>query len=89
MFKWQTNTEPMRFPFRWILGIFPLVCILLITEHVYATTVEKTLSGNPPGDMPVIVAVGVRESCWVSEKMAKRTGNDLRPMGVWRQGVTG
>ena len=59
MLKWQTNTEPIRFPFRWILGIFPLVCSLLITKQIYTWTMQKTLSGNPPGDLPVIVIIGL------------------------------
>lgn len=88
MYHWQTGRRPIKKIPRWAWAILSAVYIMSVYLMIMHTA-QKTLSGNPPGDMPVIVAVGVRESCWVSEKMAKRTGNDLRPMGVWRQGVTG
>lgn len=59
MLKWQTNTEPIRFPFRWILGIPVLLLLSIATSKaVYAYAAKKTLSGNPPGDMPVILIIG-------------------------------
>ena len=68
MFKWQTGRDaPLKLSLHWILGIVCLLLSLLIAQHVYAWTAQKTLAGNPPGDAPVIVlllAVGVAGMGW-------------------------
>ena len=57
--KWQTGPRrPIKKIPRWIWTGFAMLYIMLWRNTIIHAA-EKTLSGNPPGDMPVIVIIGV------------------------------
>lgn len=57
--KWQTGPRrPIKKIPRYIwVGVAMLY--IMLWRYAIIHTAQKTLSGNPPGDMPVIVIIGV------------------------------
>ena len=57
--KWQTGPRrPIKKIPRYIWTGFAMLYVML-WRYAIIHAAEKTLSGNPPGDMPVIVIIGV------------------------------
>ena len=80
MHKWTGRTAPQKMSFRWLLGIGCLLLSLLITQHVYAWTAQKTLAGNPPGDVPVIALIACLASIlygrWLRGRVRRKYGGE-------------
>ena len=58
MLKWQTTRKPIKKFSRLTIGILSLFYLYAVYS-ILMHTAEKTLSGNAPGDMPVIILIGV------------------------------